>query len=206
MGQGQSEAANLKFLEMASIGGWLLLQHVHLSISWLEGLIDLISNTKEIHPNFRLFLTLEPHLRCPSALIQRCIKVTMEAPIGIFLFILTSTLLLFKFHFNLTYIIQFGITILGLKANIRRTFNGWSPEIFNRGPWIRSQGYFLLSWFHAIIQERRRYIPQGWNSFHDFSEADLRSVADQIDVRLLKFFFWFFIFLMHQWYSIQISI
>jgi dynein heavy chain 2 len=33
----------------------------------------------------------------------------------------------------------------------------------------------VLAWFHAIIQERRMYIPQGWTKFYEFTSADLRT-------------------------------
>jgi dynein heavy chain 2 len=45
---------------------------------------------------------------------------------------------------------------------------------------LRAQALFALAWFHAVIQERRSYIPQGWNKFYEFSAADLRSSADVI--------------------------
>jgi len=31
---------------------------------------------------------------------------------------------------------------------------------------------FVLAYFHAIISERRSYIPQGWSKFYEFSFAD----------------------------------
>ena len=37
---------------------------------------------------------------------------------------------------------------------------------------------FVLGWFHAIVQERRNYIPQGWTKFYEFSYGDLRTGAD----------------------------
>jgi hypothetical protein len=36
----------------------------------------------------------------------------------------------------------------------------WTPEEFGKGSVARSQTLFVLAWFHAIIQERRKYIPQ----------------------------------------------
>jgi dynein heavy chain 2 len=39
---------------------------------------------------------------------------------------------------------------------------------------------FGLAWFHAIMQERRTYIPQGWVKFYEFSQADLKSASDII--------------------------
>lgn len=48
----------------------------------------------------------------------------------------------------------------GLKKNLLRTFEIWTPEEFSRGSVARSQTLFVLAWFHAIVQERRKYIPQ----------------------------------------------
>ena len=48
----------------------------------------------------------------------------------------------------------------GVKRNLLRTFEMWTPEEFGKGSVARSQTLFVLAWFHAIIQERRKYIPQ----------------------------------------------
>ena len=44
----------------------------------------------------------------------------------------------------------------------------------------KAQLLFVVAWFHAVVQERRTFIPQGWTKFHEFSYADLRSTADII--------------------------
>ena len=54
-------------------------------------------------------------------------------------------------------------------------------EYIEKGPPARAQLLFVLSWFHAVLQERRTYIPQGWTKFYEFSPADLRSAADICD-------------------------
>lgn len=38
-----------------------------------------------------------------------------------------------------------------------------------------TQLLFVLSWFHALIQERRKYIPQGWSKYYEFSFGDLKA-------------------------------
>ncbi|UJR10563.1 hypothetical protein I4U23_014763 [Adineta vaga] len=63
----------------------------------------------------------------------------------------------------------------GIKKNLLRTFEMWTPEEFEKGSVARSQTLFVLAWFHAIVQERRKYIPQGWTKFYEFSQADLRA-------------------------------
>ncbi|KAI8824969.1 dynein heavy chain and region D6 of dynein motor-domain-containing protein [Fimicolochytrium jonesii] len=68
----------------------------------------------------------------------------------------------------------------GVKNNLLRTYEAWTPAFIADGPVHRAQALFGLAWFHAVIQERRTYIPQGWNKFYEFSAADLRSSAELI--------------------------
>ncbi|KAJ3146349.1 Cytoplasmic dynein 2 heavy chain 1 [Geranomyces michiganensis] len=68
----------------------------------------------------------------------------------------------------------------GVKKNLLRTYEAWSPSFIAAGPIHRAQALFALAWFHAVIQERRTYIPQGWNKFYEYSAADLRSSADVV--------------------------
>ncbi|KAJ3416777.1 Cytoplasmic dynein 2 heavy chain 1 [Chytridiales sp. JEL 0842] len=68
----------------------------------------------------------------------------------------------------------------GVKKNLQRIYESWSPDFIASGSALRAQALFALAWFHAVIQERRTYIPQGWNKFYEFSAADLRSSADVI--------------------------
>ncbi len=48
----------------------------------------------------------------------------------------------------------------GLKRNLQRTYEGWDAEFLSAGTALRSQLLFVLAWFHAVVQERRSYIPQ----------------------------------------------
>ncbi|TPX62627.1 hypothetical protein PhCBS80983_g00247 [Powellomyces hirtus] len=68
----------------------------------------------------------------------------------------------------------------GVKKNLQRTYEAWSPQFISSGPVHRAQALFALAWFHAVVQERRTYIPQGWNKFYEFSAADLRSSAEVV--------------------------
>ncbi|XP_015784706.1 dynein heavy chain, cytoplasmic isoform X1 [Tetranychus urticae] len=69
----------------------------------------------------------------------------------------------------------------GIKANLLRTFNTIPAERMTRLPAERSRLYFLLSWFHAIVQERLRYCPLGWSKKYEFNESDLRVASDTLD-------------------------
>lgn len=74
----------------------------------------------------------------------------------------------------------------GVKKNLHRTYDSWSPELVARGNNVnRAQALFVLAWFHAVVQERRTYIPQGWSKFYEFSLADLKAGCDILD-RLFK--------------------
>ena len=112
--------------------------------------------TKEIqagtpHKDFRLWLTAEPHPKFPSVLSESCLKITYESPQGI-------------------------------KRNLQTTLNSWSPDLFSKGDnLIRAQTLFALAWFHAIVQERRTFIPQGWANYYEFSDGDLRSGLEIIE-------------------------
>ncbi|XP_069942834.1 cytoplasmic dynein 2 heavy chain 1 isoform X1 [Cherax quadricarinatus] len=108
-------------------------------------------NSLQPHKDFRLWLTAEPHTKFTPIILQTSLKVTYEAPAGI-------------------------------KKNLQRTYDSWTPEIVARGNNVsRSQALFVLAWFHAVVQERRTYIPQGWSKFYEFSLADLKAGLDILD-------------------------
>lgn len=150
MGQGQADIALTLLRECARSGDWLCLKNLHLAVSWLP-VLEKELFTLQKAPQFRLFLTSEPHTKFPSTLLEGSLKITFEAPPG-------------------------------LKKNLLRTYEGWSNEFVAAGPPLRAQLLFVLAWFHAVVQERRSYIPQGWSKFYEFSFADLRSGADVVSL------------------------
>uniref|UniRef100_A0A8D0MPF5 Cytoplasmic dynein 1 heavy chain 1 n=1 Tax=Sus scrofa TaxID=9823 RepID=A0A8D0MPF5_PIG len=72
----------------------------------------------------------------------------------------------------------------GVKANMLRTFSSVPVSRICKSPNERARLYFLLAWFHAIIQERLRYAPLGWSKKYEFGESDLRSACDTVDTWL----------------------
>lgn len=72
----------------------------------------------------------------------------------------------------------------GVKANMLRTFSSIPVSRMCKSPNERARLYFLLAWFHAIIQERLRYAPLGWSKKYEFGESDLRSACDTVDTWL----------------------
>ncbi|XP_056467776.1 cytoplasmic dynein 2 heavy chain 1 isoform X1 [Gadus chalcogrammus] len=108
-------------------------------------------NALQPKESFRLWLTSEVHPRFPLILLQSSLKITYESPPG-------------------------------LKKNLTRTYESWSPEQISKGGVLsRAQSLFCLAWFHAVCQERRNYIPQGWTKFYEFSLSDLRAAYEIID-------------------------
>jgi dynein heavy chain 1 len=61
----------------------------------------------------------------------------------------------------------------GIKASLIRTYTLLlSPERTNRAPRERAKLHFLLAWFHAVVIERKRYLPIGWSKIYEFNESD----------------------------------
>ncbi|KAK3912297.1 Dynein heavy chain, cytoplasmic [Frankliniella fusca] len=69
----------------------------------------------------------------------------------------------------------------GIKANLLRTFSTVPAARMMKAPSERARLYFLLAWFHAIVQERLRYVPLGWAKYYEFNESDLRVACDTLD-------------------------
>ncbi|KAL3939676.1 MAG: hypothetical protein SGBAC_005637 [Bacillariaceae sp.] len=67
----------------------------------------------------------------------------------------------------------------GIKASITRFVSSISKNRFDSP--VRNRLYLLLAWAHAVIQERLRYVPQGWSEKYEFTEADATHALDVID-------------------------
>ncbi|VDD74961.1 unnamed protein product [Mesocestoides corti] len=163
MGQGQLENALVEITKAAKSGGWVCLKNLHLVTHWLPVLEKHINSVVQPHskaeaqgadvdqwphPDFRLWLTTEPHSNFPSTLLQSCLKVAYEAPPG-------------------------------LRNNMKRTYESWNAEYVAKGNSVtRSTALASLAWFHAVLQERRCFIPQGWTKFYEFTLVDIRAAAD----------------------------
>ncbi|CAH8846367.1 unnamed protein product [Trichobilharzia szidati] len=179
MGQGQTELALSELRKAVKSGDWLCLKNLHLVIHWLPVLEKEINNLlfnanrkrmksdektenriddteQYVHEDFRLWLTAEPRTSFPSTLLEGCLKIAYEAPPG-------------------------------LKHNLRRTYESWSGNYISQGnSKTRASLLACLAWFHAVVQERRTYIPQGWTKFYEFTFSDLRAGAEIIDRLLLS--------------------
>jgi dynein heavy chain len=156
LGQGQGPRAEALIKEGMERGLWVLLQNCHLAPSWMPALDRIIDNITmdKVHRDFRLWLTSMPSAKFPVTILQNGVKTTIEPPNGI-------------------------------KANLMRTYANYNDELLSQStrPESWKRLLFSLSFFHAVIQERRKFGPLGWNIPYEFTDGDL-----QICVRQLKMF------------------
>ncbi|KAF8665172.1 hypothetical protein AX16_000636 [Volvariella volvacea WC 439] len=72
----------------------------------------------------------------------------------------------------------------GVKANLLDSLRGITSARLSQGPAEKIRLYFLLAWFHAVVQERLRYAPLGWSKVYDFNDSDMSSAFGTIDTWL----------------------
>eukprot|EP00878_Enallax_costatus_P039671 GHUV01045548.1.p1 GENE.GHUV01045548.1~~GHUV01045548.1.p1 ORF type:complete len:122 (+),score=33.14 GHUV01045548.1:583-948(+) len=77
----------------------------------------------------------------------------------------------------------------GVKANIGRTYNDTGEEVLEScsakpSEWRRL--LFALSFFHAVVQERRKFGPLGWNIKYEFNNSDLECSSSTLRMFLTE--------------------
>lgn len=112
------------------------------------------------HPAFRLWITTDATPTFPIGILQRSLKGTTI--IG------TTDILIYL-------IILLVVTEPpnGLKLNLRSTYFKLRQQSLDSvsHPNFKPIVY-VLSFFHAVVQERRKYDKLGWNISYDFNEND----------------------------------
>ncbi|CDW56544.1 dynein heavy chain [Trichuris trichiura] len=66
----------------------------------------------------------------------------------------------------------------GLKQNLLQTWSSQEASALKQLPTSNIRAAFALSLLHAICQERRTYIPQGWCKFYEFTYSDFKTGLD----------------------------
>jgi dynein heavy chain len=111
------------------------------------------------NPEFRMWLTSMPSANFPVSVLQTSVKMTLEPPTG-------------------------------LRSNLLRTYANLDNKMLNdcAKPAEFKKLMFSFSFFHAIVQDRRKFGPIGWNipyafTFEDFDvcRKQLKSFLDDYD-------------------------
>lgn len=115
----------------------------------------LVEENVNANANFRLWLTSMPSSVFPVSILMRGIKMTYEPP-------------------------------RGLKSSLLRTFSTIDSKRFEecKKPNDWKKLFFGLSFFHALILERRKFGPLGWNIPYEFTVPDFTISMSQLKMFL----------------------
>lgn len=129
-------------------GGWVILNNCHLSLEFM-GQLEEILNPKhaEVHDEFRLWITCEPHADFPLGLLQMAIKVTTEPPKGL------------QAGLSRT----FSTIVTPDYLEKVEPLDHWRALLFT------------LCFMHSVVQERRKFGPLGFCIPYEFNTADLEA-------------------------------
>uniref|UniRef100_A0A182XBB4 AAA+ ATPase domain-containing protein n=1 Tax=Anopheles quadriannulatus TaxID=34691 RepID=A0A182XBB4_ANOQN len=167
LGQGQGPKATRTILDAIKLGYWVVLQNCHVAESYMDELEKICMDSslyESVHPKYRLWCTSYPSRRFPVSILQNSVKMTNEAPKGV--------------KNNMTRI--FTTEPLSNNAFYSDAFDGQLANI-----WLR--GVFSLVFFHAVVQERCKFGPLGWNIPYEFNESDLKISLMQLKMFLNQY-------------------
>ena len=145
LGQGQGPEAEKAIQAALTRGEWVYLQNCHLSLSWLPELEAIVAkfSSEKANDNFRLFLSSMPTSGFPVSILRNSVKVTNEPPRGI-------------------------------RAHLHRLLGSMTTDDYEGctkpRPWKKL--LFGLAFFHAVIQERKKFGPLGFNKVYEWTETD----------------------------------
>ena len=150
LGQGQGDIAKRAIMDSIKTGEWVCLENCHLARSWMpkfEEILEEVNDKEaEINDNYRLWLTSMPSDTFPASILQSGVKITNEPPKGI-------------------------------RASLKGTYLNIKEDDFKDSslPTELKKLTFGLAFFHAIILERRKFGPLGWNIPYEWMNSDLEA-------------------------------
>jgi len=107
------------------------------------------------HADFRLWLTSCPSPKFPVSILQNSVKMTLEPPSG-------------------------------LRANLLQTYSLIDNKQLNdcKMPVAYKKLLFAFSFFHALVQDRRKFGPIGWNISYAFMQEEYEVCSRQLKIFL----------------------
>ncbi|XP_066140827.1 dynein axonemal heavy chain 10 [Euwallacea fornicatus] len=158
LGPGQGPIALQLFNTAISRGQWLMFRNCHLLIPFIKTLEKLFDKIRKPHPDFRLWLTTDPVATFPIGILHRSLKIVTEPPSG-------------------------------LRLNLRNNYCKMREQLLDSCPHSAFKSLvFVLAFFHAVVQERRKYNKIGWNICYDFNQSDFNVCVQILDIYLTQAF------------------
>ncbi|EKX36467.1 hypothetical protein GUITHDRAFT_97557 [Guillardia theta CCMP2712] len=151
LGQGQGPIAGRMLDEGMRDGHWVFLANCHLCLSYMGELEKRVAElpSRQLHPEFRMWLSSAPTPKFPMSILQSGLKMTTEPPRGIKP---NLTRLLNKFT---------------------------EPQFERSKKLSKYKKMcFVLCYFHASLLERRKFKNLGWNIPYDFNDSDFDICED----------------------------
>ena len=148
MGQGQDLVASERLEAGHKQGHWVLLNNIHLMPRWLA----------ELEKRLDAFAAEGSHARFRVLLTS---DASPAVPVGLLARAVKLT----------------NEPPQGLKLNLKRAFCSFAPEYVNEADAKVRGILFALCHFHAVMIERKKFGPKGFNIQYPFSLGDLRDAA-----------------------------
>ncbi|PRP87074.1 hypothetical protein PROFUN_04810 [Planoprotostelium fungivorum] len=159
LGKGQGDRAVVMIREAMSSGRWVMLQNCHLAQSWLPELEKIVKGMNDSS------VQIHPNYR----LWLTCMP-TAKFPVSV---------------------LQASIKLTnepprGVKANLKRSMMQMSSHFSKEKSYEWRRLLFSLCYFHAVVQERRKFGPIGWNVPYGFNESDLHVSSRVLGLHLTE--------------------